>query len=179
MSSATISTATQATVTRATAERLRETDRSPRRYKLGKECRLRLKSLADGLFEKGESIYDFPLRMSYRILTREELDATFRKLKPEGIGKIQMLVTVPKKKRRHAVDRVLLRRRIREAYRINRHILTEALADRKDIGTLSVAFIYIHGENCDYHLIEKKMVRMLTKLRDRLPGAASAPENEE
>ncbi len=42
---------------------------------------------------------------------------------PADVGALQMLVTVPKKKRRRAVDRVLMRRRIREAYRINRRPL--------------------------------------------------------
>ena len=36
------------------------------------------------------------------------------------MGALQMLVTVPKKKRRRAVDLANARRRIPEAYRINR-----------------------------------------------------------
>ena len=37
-----------------------------------------------------------------------------------GHGTLRFLITVPKKKLRHAVDRVAMRRRVREAYRLCR-----------------------------------------------------------
>lgn len=81
-----------------------------------------------------------------------------------------MMVTVPKKKRRHAVDRVLLRRRIREAYRLNRHILDDTLLAHPEIASLQIAFIYIHTENLEYKKIEKRMVKILTAIKSSIEG---------
>lgn len=83
---------------------------------------------------------------------------------PDNIAKLQMMVTVPKKKRRRAVDRVLLRRRIREAYRLNRISLREMLENNPRVGTLSVAFVYIHDQNMPYAVIQDKMKTALAKL---------------
>lgn len=144
-----------------------ETDK-PIRNTLRKAEKLRHKTLVDGVFEQGKSIYDFPLRVNYRVVGSEELEESFLNGIPPHVGPIQMLITVPKKKRRHAVDRVLMRRRIREAYRLNRHTLKEIAASHPEIGTLSLAFIYIHNENCDYALVERKMKRILAKIAARL-----------
>lgn len=135
---------------------------------MGKAEKLRLKTLVEGLFESGEVLYDFPLRMSFRAISPRELEESFRTGAPEGIGPVQMLVTVPKRKRKRAVDRVLLRRRIREAYRLNRGELRSLVESTDEIGTLSLAFIYIHDDNTDYALIEKKMKRLLGKLEERI-----------
>ncbi|MDE6393491.1 MAG: ribonuclease P protein component [Muribaculaceae bacterium] len=132
--------------------------------RMGKEEKLRLKTLVDGLFREGDTLYDFPLRMNFRALGQEGLSGSFRCGTPEGVGPLQMLVTVPKRKRRRAVDRVLLRRRIREAYRLNRHRLREAVTESGAIATLGMAFIYMHDTNVDYALIEKKMRKLLDRL---------------
>lgn len=137
-------------------------------FRLEKREKLRLKTLVEGLFAEGESLYDFPLRMSYRVLSPSELESSFRCGTPEGIGRLQMLITVPKRKRKRAVDRVLLRRRIREAYRLNRGALRAAVEQNPEIATLSMAFVFIHSDNADYALIEKKMKRLLHKLEERI-----------
>lgn len=134
-------------------------------FKFGKEERLRHKILVDGVFAHGASLYDYPLRLNYRAFTSDELDRTFRADVPDRIGRLQMLVTVPKRKRKHAVDRVLMRRRIREAYRLNRLPLLERAAE-KGIRTLSLAFVYLHDDNMPYDKIERKMQRLLGKLND-------------
>lgn len=137
-------------------------------FKFGKSERLRYKSLVDGLFSEGKSIYEFPLRAIYRIVDKKTLERCFRTPRGHEIGKVQVMITVPKKKRRHAVDRVLLRRRIREAYRLNRRSLKKAAEESADTGTLSIALVYIHTENLDYRLIEKKTKRILAKIERRL-----------
>ena len=138
------------------------------RLTLRKEEKLRHKSLVDPLFREGKSIYEFPLRMTWRLLSPEELEASFKGPVPERIGKLQMLITVPKKKRRHAVDRVLMRRRIREAYRLCRKELLGEVAGLPTTGTLSMAFIYIHNENLPYATIEKKMRALLRKVAAKM-----------
>ncbi len=108
-----------------------------------KSCRLHLKSMVDNLFSRGKTFYDFPLRLTWIALSQEEADSLFRAGCPADVGALQMLVTVPKKKRRRAVDRVLMRRRIREAYRINRRPLEDLACSCPGIRTLQLAFIYL------------------------------------
>lgn len=137
-------------------------------YSLGKNEKLRHKTLVDGVFAGGKTIYEYPLRLTYRIVGKEELTQAFRASVPKGVGKIQMLITVPKKKLRHAVDRVRMRRLIRETYRLNRNQLKTTIAENDSIGTLSLAFIYLHSQKVSYAQIEKKMCRLLAALGKEL-----------
>lgn len=136
--------------------------------KFPKEERLHHRSLVEGLFRVGKSFYEFPFRVTWRILSHDELQKNFRNKVPEKIGPLQIMVTVPKKKRRKATDRVLLRRRIREAYRLNRHALRSMVEDNPDIGTLSVALVYINEHNLQYSDIEMKIKSLLVKLQNRI-----------
>ena len=147
----------------APAPRIGGADRKVR-LTLRKDEKLRHKSLVDPLFREGKSLYEFPLRLVWRMLTPEELRESFRGELPGHIGKLQMLITVPKKKRRHAVDRVLMRRRIREAYRLWRKELLADVAESASTGTLGMAFVYMHNENLPYSTIERKMRSLLKKL---------------
>ena len=133
-----------------------------------KSDRLHHRSLVEGLFRNGKSFYEYPFRVVWRIITQEELQKNFRDRLPENVGKLQILVTVPKKKRRRAVDRVLMRRRIKEAYRLNRTSLQEIVELSQEIGTMSVAVIYLQDENLDYKSIEGKMRLLLGKLQKKL-----------
>lgn len=137
-------------------------------YKMGKSEKLRHKSLVDKLFAEGKTIYEYPLRVTVRTLTAEELAGSFRTEVPARIGNMQMLITVPKKKLRHAVDRVRMRRLIRESYRLNRHILREEIENRPEIATLSMAFIYLDKNLSDYATIERKMIKILRKIAGKI-----------
>ena len=72
---------------------------------------------------------------------------------------IAFLISVPKKRLRHAVDRVLMRRRIREAFRILHHDypLPEGLR-------LNVAFIYVANETLPYERVKSAMGHLLTDI---------------
>ncbi len=136
--------------------------------RMGKSERLHHRTLVEGLFAEGKSMYEFPLRMVWRWMPAEKLDSSFRNGRPAGIAPVQMMVTIPKKKRRHAVDRVLMRRRIREAYRLNRMPMREALAQLPADGFLQIAVIYLHNENAEYAELEPKMQKLLAKLTNKL-----------
>lgn len=79
-----------------------------------------------------------------------------------------MMITVPKKKRRHAVDRVLMRRRIREAFRLQWHPLRKMVEEDPTIRTLSLAIVYIDTENAEMESIMAAMGSVLSKIRKKL-----------
>ena len=147
-------------------------------YTFPKEERLHHRSLVEGLFRSGKSFYEFPFRITWRVLTKEELQKNFRNFLPENIGKLQVLITVPKKKRRHAVDRVLMRRRIRESYRLNRQNLKDKVNDQEGIGTVSIALVFIHDKNLPYALVEEKMCSLLDKLKRKVDMTSSPMDFE-
>lgn len=140
----------------------------PERLTLRKDEKLRHKSLIDPLFKEGRTLYDFPLRLSWRVVSPEQLADSFRDTPPDNIGPLQMLITVPKKKRRHAVDRVLMRRRIREAYRLNRLPLKQMVADNPALRSLGMAIIYLSDKNLPYSTVETKLKNILRKLEKTL-----------
>lgn len=147
---------------------LQDTPSTGKRLTLRKDEKLRHKSLIDPLFKEGHTLYDFPLRLSWRVVSPEQLADSFRNAPPDNIGPVQMLVTVPKKKRRHAVDRVLMRRRIREAYRINRLSLKHLVEADQTIRSLGIAIIYLSDKNLHYSTIETKMKNLLLKIEKTL-----------
>ncbi|MCH5227044.1 MAG: ribonuclease P protein component [Muribaculaceae bacterium] len=136
-------------------------------YRFPKAERLHHRSLVEGLFRLGKSFYEFPFKVTWRKLSQAELEANFRNKLPADIGSLQMMVTVPKKKRHKATDRVLMRRRIREAYRLHRIPLRKELETETSHGTLSLALVYVHDKNLPYAMIEQKMIQLLDKLYAR------------
>ncbi len=153
-----------------------------RKLNMGKPEKLRHKALIDAAFTMGKTIYDYPLRATYRILSPQEMSDSFRLDVPKGIGAVQMLITVPKKKLRHAVDRVTMRRRIREAYRLNRLPLRDAIEHNPEARSISIAFIYLHNDLTSYANIERKMRNILSKIAAKVdrqlpPTTDTAGEN--
>lgn len=106
--------------------------------------------------------------MTFRTLSDEELNGSFREAVPDLLGPVQLMITVPKKKRRHAVDRVLMRRRIREAFRLQWHKLKEMIQADPEIRTLSLAIVYMDTENADMDTIRTAVGSALSKVRKKL-----------
>lgn len=138
------------------------------RFTLRKSAKLRHRTLVQELFQKGKSVYSGPLRMTFRVLSEEELKGSFREAVPDRMGPVQFMITVPKKKRRHAVDRVLMRRRIREAFRLQWHPLREMVQADPDIRTVSLAIVYMDTENAGMDIILAAVGSALSKIRKRL-----------
>lgn len=130
-----------------------------RLYKYEKLCS---RTAINKIFQGGKSAICYPLRAAFSIVEQETTPSQF-------------LVTIPKKKIRKAVNRVLLRRRVREAYRLNRNLLIPYLQE-KDI-SIKIAFIYLSDEISDYALIEDKMKALLTKIINNIDKTISNTEN--
>lgn len=138
-----------------------------------KRERLRHRSAVTALFDRGDSEYAYPLRMFSLVLSAEQIRQMHHGYIPRNADTLQMMVTVPKKKFKHAVDRVWLRRRIREAYRLHRISLRDFLhaENEKSPGEeryMLLAFIYVGSEKREYASIEKKMVKLLEKAKSLL-----------
>lgn len=119
-------------------------------FRLYKHEKLCSRTAVNLLFSDGKSEFAYPLRVVYRIV-------------PDAAASgARFLITVPKKKVRTAVGRVLMRRRIREAYRLNRRFLLPALAE-KGIA-IEMAFLYMDKELQPYLKIEDRMRTVLSKI---------------
>ena len=78
---------------------------------------------------------------------------------------VAFLITVPKKRLRHAVDRVQMRRRIRESYRLNHHDYPVADSERIDLG-----LVYVADKLMPYSAVEKAMKKILSELSAHFSG---------
>lgn len=102
---------------------------------------------------KGGASLCFPLRAVWRSNPGRRRGA-----------QVQFLISIPKKRLRHAVDRVMMRRRVREAYRLNRHLL-----DGIPEGVLiDMAFVYVAPTLQPYAAVEQSVCRLLRRMSHNL-----------
>lgn len=77
-----------------------------------------------------------------------------------------MAVSVPKRLFKRAVDRNLLKRRIREAYRLNKSDLYNLL-EQKEL-KLNLVIQYLNKEIAGFRAIEEGLLKGMTKLLKKL-----------
>ena len=136
-----------------------------RLYKIEKlRSEIAIGQLFDRSNPAAQSVMAYPLRAvwtvnSSRLAAMETPSETSRR---KVVPCPQFLVSIPKKKLRHAVDRVQMRRRVREAYRLNRHLIPKDLP-------LDIAFIYVATEVLPYAEVLKGVTRILTRISKSLP----------
>jgi len=110
--------------------------------------RLSSKKTIQELFNNGSSFYLYPLKVLYLPNPQSEVH--------------QILFTVPKRNFKKAVDRNLLKRRLREAYRLQKHLLPSHLE------IVSIAYIYTSKEILDYHTIANQLKQSLIRIRKHI-----------
>ena len=117
------------------------------------------------LFAGGRSVVAYPLRAVVAV-KRCDSETVGGEVQSGIVAKF--MITVPKKKIRTAVGRVLVRRRIREAYRLNRSILAQALQPAGSVA--EIAFLYMDTSIADYATIEASMKKLLGKISSQVAG---------
>ena len=115
---------------------------------LSKKQRLNGEIKIKTLFQKGNIIIAYPLRICY-LSTNDEDN--------------QMMVSVPKKTFKRAVKRNLLKRRIREAYRLNKHILDQLTTEKG--AHIQIAFSYISPDISSFEQIQHSVVKAFRKIK--------------
>lgn len=97
----------------------------------------------DHLYHTGKRLVVWPLRITYLPIDEKPTE---------------VLIWAPKSLFKHAVDRNRLRRRMREAYRLNKQVIE--IADKHYL----IGINYIDRQTQDYRVIEKAMRKVLTRL---------------
>lgn len=121
-----------------------------RLYKIEKlRSEIAIGQLFDRSNPAADSIMAYPLRASWMLNGHRSAQCP------------QFLVSIPKKRLRHAVDRVQMRRRVREAYRLNRNLFPSNLS-------VDIAFIYVANEVLPYIQVESSVKRILEKISEKV-----------
>ena len=108
--------------------------------------------LIEALFDNGKSlsVSAFPLRAVYQMIERRD-----------NHGPAQILISVPKKRFKHAVDRNRVKRQIREAYRRHKQLLWEEMAEDKE---MLLGFIWLSDKHYPTKEVEARVVRILQRI---------------
>jgi ribonuclease P protein component len=124
-------------------------------YTFHKDERLCSRKLIGTLFLSGRSFLCYPLKVVYALTEVRE-----------GEFPVQAGFTVPKKNFKRAVKRNLLKRRIREAYRLQKQELYTFLDSRDQ--QLAMMFIYVGKEPLSYRKIEGSVKKAILRLKKEL-----------
>jgi len=117
----------------------------------GKEERLKSRKKIQELFSSGKIIHHHPFKALY--LTEESTDNKYP---------AQLAVSVSKRNFKKAVQRNAIKRKIREAYRVNKTAFYQTLRKNEQIIPLFV--IYTAKEEYDFHRMEKEMKDLMKKI---------------
>ncbi len=107
------------------------------------------------LFSKGNSIFVYPFRVVYMIKEREE-----------GVFPVRVLISVPKKRFKLAVDRNRIKRVIRECYRLNKNeLIQQSIQENKRV---EIAFQYVASDKKEFLTLNEKMKLTLNEIEKKV-----------
>lgn len=127
-------------------------------FSFKKNERLYLKKQIDALFGGGKTraLTAYPIRLIYKPVARLPHEA-----------KAQILISVPKRHLKHAVDRNRVKRQLREAYRLNKQLLVSLLNKENEEG-VDMAFVWLDNKLYSSEVVHKHVINLLTRLNEKL-----------
>lgn len=144
-----------------------------KQFALGKRHKLCSRRAIDSLFIPGNdasSAIAFPLRAVWRKAAPTPTDnADTQPISEAGFPPAdRFLVSIPKKRLRKAVDRVRMRRLVREAYRLNHASCRSANCHAESDGArqaYDIAFVYVANDLRDFASVERAVIKLLKAIR--------------
>lgn len=115
-------------------------------FKYPKKEKLKSKKLIEKLFVEGKSISKYPIKLFYLPISTEE-DI-----------KIKAGVSVSKRNFKTSPKRNQVKRLLREAYRLNKHLVAENINSQ-----FAFLFLYLSKDKPEFHLLENKMQHLLNE----------------
>lgn len=123
-------------------------------FTLPKQERLCSKKLIDRLFVgHSANSKEWPIKVVYQVIKRKD----------EQDAQVEMLVSVSKRHFKRAVKRNLVKRQLREGYRLHKVILTDAFKDQPE-AKLVIAFIWMSGHVLDTTEVETLVQKVMQKV---------------
>ncbi len=120
-------------------------------HTLNKAERLKSRKIINALFIEGQSVFQYPLKCLF-------LECSPR---DDNAGRLLFAATVSKRNFRRAVKRNLIKRHIREAYRLNKPQI-------KQESQWALMYIFVSKEQEDISLLPEAMHKINKKILKRI-----------
>jgi len=124
-------------------------------FTFGKEERLKSNLSIQELLKHGKAVSRFPLKIYWDFSTD-----------PRQKYPVRAAISVPKRKFRRAVDRNLMKRRLKEAYRLNKYMLYDKLDQHQQ--KIQLIILLLSDEFIPYKQLEQGMREIFRKLVNKL-----------
>ena len=123
----------------------------PVSFSFPKKERLCSRLQLEQLLSLKQSVFSYPLKCYFQLLPLSEENPVSK-----------MAVSVPKKLEKTAVGRNKIKRWVREAYRLNKHLLYNDLNEKGVV--VNMLFVCVGKEKLSFALIEKAVVEIFQKI---------------
>lgn len=119
----------------------------PKKERLTGEIRI------NTLFEQGKSFISYPFRVGYMVVPKSDVP-------------VKVLIGVPKKRFKHAVDRNRIKRLFREVYRLNKDGFFKFVQEKNY--SLHLVISYVSSDIITFELMQESWLKTIEKLIRKL-----------